>query len=46
MFFDRLVRTYPINVYNATIQNNILTYVNASIAENSGNTISYNYTGH
>lgn len=32
--------TYPIDCYNATIQNNILTYGN--IQPNSGNTISYN----
>lgn len=34
--------TYPIDVYNATVQNNILAGPNNSINENSGNTISYN----
>ncbi len=34
--------TSPIDVYNATVQNNILAGANNSIRENTGNNISYN----
>lgn len=34
--------SFPIDVYNASIQNNILIDDNATIAPNTGNTISYN----
>jgi len=33
---------FPINCYNATIQNNILTLVDATIVTNTGNNISFN----